>query len=171
MADVNYAAVYAGAVAADEAADQEAAASEPPSASGSKPEASAPVTGLSAAGQHSLPVASPSTQHTHPQTLKDDTPQPSDHKTATAASPPLQSSTAEAPCELASVPPAVPFGYLSAADMLLTSRWAAWLEAHRLGLRQPLGEDERGRRYWALGGRGGAWCIFVEWDEGREWGW
>lgn len=42
----------------------------------------------------------------------------------------------------------------------------------RLGLRRPLGEDLRGRRYWALGGAAGAWRVFVEeGEEGARWGW
>ena len=41
----------------------------------------------------------------------------------------------------------------------------------RLGMRKPAGTDFRKRRYWAFGGSAGAWRIFVEIDEGRQWGW
>ncbi len=41
----------------------------------------------------------------------------------------------------------------------------------RLGCRRPIGNDMRRRRYWALGSLAGAWRVYVEWDEGRRWGW
>jgi hypothetical protein len=41
----------------------------------------------------------------------------------------------------------------------------------RLGIRRPLGQDMRGRRYWVMGGAAGAWCVFVEGADGRQWGW
>ena len=41
----------------------------------------------------------------------------------------------------------------------------------RLGVRRPIGSDSRRRRYWALGGVAGCWRVYVEWDEGRRWGW
>lgn len=49
--------------------------------------------------------------------------------------------------------------------------WAAWTRSWRLGLRRPLGKDVRGRRYWALGGRAGAFRVYVEEMEGKLWGW
>jgi hypothetical protein len=52
---------------------------------------------------------------------------------------------------------------------------SAWsLYAHvccRLGIRRPLGQDMRGRRYWVMGGASGAWSVFVEGADGRQWGW
>jgi len=40
-----------------------------------------------------------------------------------------------------------------------------------VGVRRPLGADALRRRYWALGGRAGAFRVYVEEDEGRAWGW
>eukprot|EP00955_Chlamydomonas_euryale_P025016 263478-Chlamydomonas_euryale.AAC.1 len=48
--------------------------------------------------------------------------------------------------------------------------WLIWLEQHKAGCRRPLGADARRRRYWALGGIAGSWCVFVESDEGAAWG-
>ncbi|GMH41171.1 hypothetical protein BSKO_09081 [Bryopsis sp. KO-2023] len=43
-----------------------------------------------------------------------------------------------------------------------SDKWMEWLQSCRLGFMKILGEDIRGRRYWAIGGRAGAWRIFVE---------
>lgn len=42
---------------------------------------------------------------------------------------------------------------------------------HRLGVRGLLGHDTRRRSYFVLGGRAGAWRIFVQGAEGNGWGW
>lgn len=51
------------------------------------------------------------------------------------------------------------------------AEWERWMRACRVGLRRPLGSDASRRRYWALGGRAGAFCVYFEEDEGRRWGW
>lgn len=40
--------------------------------------------------------------------------------------------------------------------------WDKWVDACRVGVRQPLGVDYQGRIYRALGSRACAWRIFVE---------
>ena len=60
----------------------------------------------------------------------------------------------------------------SGSGSALLDAWGAWLEAWRLGLRRPLGRDMRGRRYWCLGRRAGAFRVFVEeGKDGELWGW
>jgi hypothetical protein len=49
--------------------------------------------------------------------------------------------------------------------------WEQWMEACRVGVRQPLGIDCRKRCYWALGGRASAWRIYVEDGSCGLWGW
>ncbi|GAX74062.1 hypothetical protein CEUSTIGMA_g1512.t1 [Chlamydomonas eustigma] len=49
--------------------------------------------------------------------------------------------------------------------------WVRWMDTHRLGARKHLGADMRRRRYWALGCYAGCWRVYVEWEEGRRWGW
>lgn len=49
--------------------------------------------------------------------------------------------------------------------------WEQWMEACRVGVRQPLGADCRSRCYWALGGRASAWRIHVEENNSSLWGW
>ncbi len=51
------------------------------------------------------------------------------------------------------------------------AEWERWMDACRVGVRRPLGADALRRRYWALGGRAGAFRVYVEEDEGRTWGW
>ncbi len=51
------------------------------------------------------------------------------------------------------------------------AEWERWMDACRVGVRRPLGADALRRRYWALGGRAGAFRVYVEEDEGRAWGW
>lgn len=159
VADVNDAAAYAGALSADEAANL--------------PEEhallSAPISGRKLAASSSsaaAAVAQRANDHVNlpPSDGDDSTLEEEDEDGAGGRA-------AGAAAQGAAPPPAAPLGYLSAEDMLHCSLWAAWLEAQRLGQRRALGGDLRGRRYWALGGRGGAWCVFVEWDEGRQWGW
>ncbi len=50
------------------------------------------------------------------------------------------------------------------------AEWMQWVGTCRVGWRRPLGYDYQRRRYWLLGGRGGAWRVYVEEDEGRLWG-
>ena len=57
------------------------------------------------------------------------------------------------------------------AETGAAAEWERWMRACRVGLRRPLGSDMQRRRYWALGGRAGAFCVYVEQDEGRRWGW
>lgn len=57
------------------------------------------------------------------------------------------------------------------ADAGAAAEWERWMRACRVGLRRSLGTDALRRRYWALGGRAGAFCVHVEEDEGRGWGW
>jgi hypothetical protein len=50
--------------------------------------------------------------------------------------------------------------------------WLDWLRSNRLGLRRAVGQDMRGRRYWALGRQAGCFRVFVEEEEGSQgWGW
>lgn len=57
------------------------------------------------------------------------------------------------------------------AEAGAAAEWERWMGACRVGMRRPLGTDAGRRRYWALGGRAGAFRVYVEWDEGRCWGW
>lgn len=49
--------------------------------------------------------------------------------------------------------------------------WLEWIHSNRLGLRRALGEDCRGRRYWALGRLSGCFRVYVEAENGHDWGW
>ncbi|KAK9821217.1 hypothetical protein WJX81_001314 [Elliptochloris bilobata] len=57
------------------------------------------------------------------------------------------------------------------AEAGAAAEWERWMCACRVGLRRPLGSDMQRRRFWALGGRAGAFRVYVEEDEGRRWGW
>ncbi|WIA30512.1 hypothetical protein OEZ86_000596 [Tetradesmus obliquus] len=55
----------------------------------------------------------------------------------------------------------------------MLEEWMEWLaqqEQHSMGLRVPLGNDCRQRRYWLLGGVAGAWRLFCEEADGELWG-
>lgn len=60
---------------------------------------------------------------------------------------------------------------LNATSAGSLEEWQEWRGSVRAGMRKPLGMDYRRRRYWVLGGRAAAWCIYVEDDGGNLWGW
>ncbi len=70
-----------------------------------------------------------------------------------------------------SKPPKPPFAPGSAEE------WEKWAASCQVGVRAPLGADHLGRRFWVLGGRGGAWRVHVEApDQGADsgaasWAW